>query len=666
MSSPTYSIIVAASLHKKVLASVLTSIRTTGSDTEIIVGCSNESDPSMSIASSFSQKYCGQIRMAPHENIAAMATDVNAALERCRGEFVIIASAPKELVALDYQSAANTLVTSDLAWATWSGQANFEGDCLTKLYDGRASSGQLIARRSYLEALGKLDDSLRWFGLWDYLLRCATRCCGALIESDALAVPLIPNEPNATQFHEGVRVLRRWRHHVGIDPSAAVDSLADELGIENKTQHDRAQQTVRMPYNESHGARPGANLTFLVSLPRSGSTLLQRMVANHPDMHSAPEPWLMLPLAGALGGSLFSHNYELPLAKQAIEGFVNAFDGGENFLHRTIRRIADDLYKRILHGSGKSQFLDKTPRYFRIVEILAALYPDARFIILTRHPGAILSSMLRTWCNDSLVVMRNNAIYRDLIEGPAMLVAAKEQLGSRAINVSYEQLIGDTESTMRSICTHLGLTWSEFVLSYDDNDWPKHGFGDNTHITEHGSAVDHYQDPWRTHLSTSVELDTFAHECFDEIGEQTLTALGYCSDITANCNPVASADELTSEGERLYAEGDHDAAAKAFDDALNMDPSFVNAHNNLGVLHWQCGDGDSAAQSFGRALDSDPSNMTALVNLLEILDSNGCIAEALPRLDSYVQQRPEETDIVNLRINILQQSNQLAAADSSA
>ena len=165
---------------------------------------------------------------------------------------------------------------------------------------------------------------------------------------------------------------------------------------------------------------------------------------------------------------------------------------------------------------------------------------------------------------------------------------------------------------MRSICSHLGLGWSEFVLSYDNNAWPKSGFGDNTHIIDHQCAVNNYQDSWRSHLSTSPELNEFAHECFDKIGEQTLTALGYSSAIAATCNPTASADELTSDGERLYADGQYDAAAQAFNDALSIDPQFVNAHNNLGVLRWQHGDCDSAAKSFGNALDSDPSNMTAL------------------------------------------------------
>jgi tetratricopeptide (TPR) repeat protein len=658
MSTPTYSVIVAASRHEKILASALNSIRSTHKDVEIIIGCSEEAETSMSIAASFAAQFFDQIRTAPHANIAATAADINAAIERCRGDFIVIASDPNELAALDYRSATNTLISSDLAWATWSERAQSEGDCLANLYRRVASCHLLIARRTYLEALGKLDDSLRWFAVSDYLLRSAARGCGALIESGELTSPCVQIEPKALQFDEGIRVLRRWRQHAGIDPTDAVNTLAGELGVANGPQLDCAQDTVRMPCHEPSRNLPGANLTFLLSLPRSGSTLLQRMLASHPDMHSTPEPWIMLPLASMLGGSLFADNYEMDLAQQAIARFINNFDEGEKVLHRTIRRVADDLYKRILHGSGKSRFLDKTPRYFRIAEALATLYPGARFIILTRHPGAIASSMLKTWCDDDLDVMCNSVIYRDLVEGPAMLVRAKEQLGSRAISVSYEQLIGDTETTMRSICSHLGLGWSKSVLSYDNNEWPKNGFGDNTHIVDHQCAVNNYQDLWRSHLSTSQELNAFANQCFDKIGEQTLTALGYSSSIVASCNSTTTADELTRDGERLYADGQYDAAAQAFNDALSIDPQFVNAHNNLGVLRWQHGDCDSAAQSFGKALDSDPSNMTALVNLLEVLDSSGRIAEALPRLDCYVRQHPEEVDIVNLRTSILQHDGQ--------
>ena len=46
------------------------------------------------------------------------------------------------------------------------------------------------------------------------------------------------------------------------------------------------------------GAAGNLRLVFLLSLPRSGSTLLQRLLAAHPQVHTVAEPWLML-LSGA-------------------------------------------------------------------------------------------------------------------------------------------------------------------------------------------------------------------------------------------------------------------------------------------------------------------------------------------------------------------------------
>src|SRR6516165_4829830 len=39
----------------------------------------------------------------------------------------------------------------------------------------------------------------------------------------------------------------------------------------------------------------GSNLIFLFSQPRAGSTLLQRILGRHPDIHTVAEPWIMLP-----------------------------------------------------------------------------------------------------------------------------------------------------------------------------------------------------------------------------------------------------------------------------------------------------------------------------------------------------------------------------------
>jgi len=70
-------------------------------------------------------------------------------------------------------------------------------------------------------------------------------------------------------------------------------------------------------------------LTFVVSLPRSGSTLLQKMLAVSPDIASSAEPWLMLPFWGLrdakAGRSVYFHH----AAANAINDFVANVPDGE-------------------------------------------------------------------------------------------------------------------------------------------------------------------------------------------------------------------------------------------------------------------------------------------------------------------------------------------------
>ncbi|MGH3139020.1 MAG: sulfotransferase, partial [Gaiellales bacterium] len=83
---------------------------------------------------------------------------------------------------------------------------------------------------------------------------------------------------------------------------------------------------------------------FVFSLPRSGSTLLQRMVATHPEIATASEPWILLPQLYALRETGIVAEYGHRTAARAIADFGDSLPGGRDDYLDEVRRSALALY----------------------------------------------------------------------------------------------------------------------------------------------------------------------------------------------------------------------------------------------------------------------------------------------------------------------------------
>ena len=119
-----------------------------------------------------------------------------------------------------------------------------------------------------------------------------------------------------------------------------------------------------------------SKLIFVIGSPRSGSTLLQRMLSSHSSIFSCPEPHIITPLAH-LGyyETVEKAPYDHLRAVDAIRDFVSELPEGEEDYLDACRAYTDSLYSRRLQTSSKSLFLDKTPAYALVLDFLTKLYP---------------------------------------------------------------------------------------------------------------------------------------------------------------------------------------------------------------------------------------------------------------------------------------------------
>ena len=138
---------------------------------------------------------------------------------------------------------------------------------------------------------------------------------------------------------------------------------------------------------------------FLLSLPRSGSTLVQRVLASNPAIATASETWLLMPFLGSIPAEeiLPSRGAWDVTSAAAIEDFSHSLPSGTDSYFEAVREFALDLYGQAA-VERETYFLDKTPPYAHFLPQLIRIFPDAKFVVLWRNPLAVVASIVETFC----------------------------------------------------------------------------------------------------------------------------------------------------------------------------------------------------------------------------------------------------------------------------
>jgi len=270
----------------------------------------------------------------------------------------------------------------------------------------------------------------------------------------------------------------------------------------------------------------GDNLIFIISQPKAGSTLLQRILAGHEDIQTSAETWLMLHPTYGLRKTGITADYNANWAATGVQEFLDNYADGAQTYVEGVRSFAETIYGRVLEKHGKRLFLDKTPRYTMIVDQLYELFPKARFILLLRNPLAILKSELHTYVGEDWPVLSNFA--PDLVAAPGRLVAARDILGDAALEVRYEDLVTAPEDTVRALCEFLRIEFDAAMLNYSDTPAPVGRMNDPVGIHQHTKPSTGSLDKW-AQLGADSQLRHFALQYLEVLGDTTVNELGYDS-----------------------------------------------------------------------------------------------------------------------------------------
>jgi hypothetical protein len=325
---------------------------------------------------------------------------------------------------------------------------------------------------------------------------------------------------------------------------------------------------------------------FLLSLPRSGSTLVQRVLAAHDGVATAPEPWIVLPQVYALRDAGAYAEYGHALAGRAIGDFADRLDGGRERYWSEVRGFVERLYVAA-SGPNDRLFVDKTPRYHFVADDLYRIFPEARFVTLWRNPLAVVASTVETWGRGRWMVERWRV---DLFEGIDNLVRAYEAHADRTHAVRFEDLLTRPEEAWPALFDHLDVAFDPASLARFAGVDMEARMGDPTGRHRYDVLSTEPLERWKLSISSSVRR-RWCRDYLRWIGHERLAVMGY------------SLDELLGELDEIpvsLGSLGSDVARTAYGRAL------VKGRSAAGGLLWRTSKGGEAHSVYEKGQTSSP------------------------------------------------------------
>jgi tetratricopeptide (TPR) repeat protein len=201
---------------------------------------------------------------------------------------------------------------------------------------------------------------------------------------------------------------------------------------------------------------PSAAPIFIVGLPRSGSTLIEQILASHPQVEGTMELAEIPRLVGQLQGREIRD--EAPRYPAILRELTMADCAalGERYLNDT--RV---------YRTGQARFIDKMPNNFRHLGLIHLILPNARIIDARREPLACCFSNFKQLFASGQEFTYSLTDIADYYRWYVELMAHWERvLPGKVLQVQYEELVADLEGQVRRMLTYLGLEFEPRCLEF--------------------------------------------------------------------------------------------------------------------------------------------------------------------------------------------------------
>lgn len=263
----------------------------------------------------------------------------------------------------------------------------------------------------------------------------------------ALARALHDRGRYAEAFEQYAEGNRQRAEHIGYDSRELTAEIAE---IERLADPAFVAALPRAPVGEG-------TPVFIVSLPRSGSTLLEQMLGSHPAIEAVGElPYIPAILRSAIEMATRRGRVTVPQLIAGLPAEAAAAMGGDYLRRAALHRKTDRPY-----------FVDKLPHNWSNILFVRRILPQARFVDIRRSAmDCCFSNFTQSFSSAHAASFRLRDIGQCYVDYVRLMAHLDSVAPGMIHHIGYERLIENAEAELRAALAHLGLPWEPSVLEY--------------------------------------------------------------------------------------------------------------------------------------------------------------------------------------------------------
>ena len=382
---------------------------------------------------------------------------------------------------------------------------------------------------------------------------------------------------------------------------------------------------------------------FIIGLPRSGTSLVEQILASHAQVHGAGE----LTDIGRLAQSL----------RVRVRSGKRFPDSALDIQRSQAAPLAQIYLDRLRSLAPEAaRITDKMPSNFLYLGFIALLYPKARVIHCRRDARDVgLSCYAQNFSHRPAFAYDLGDIGFYIREYERLMAHWQAVAPVAVLDIDYQTLIAEQESESRALVEFCGLAWDDACLAFH-----KSGRAVRTASSWqvrqpiYKSSAGRWQN-YEPHLGPLI--DALAGDGAPAVPAESEAALS---------GAIRGAPDAAAPRHRLgqfyRKQGRPEEAIACFEAALERDPGYLDALISLGVLREARGESPAAVELYRRALDRDGECYAALVNLANILDQGGEPNEAAALYQTAIATRKAPVEALVNFGNLLTKQGRLKEA----